>query len=102
MQSLAPMFVADFADTAGKRPAYAVCFLLYIAANIGLALQNDFASLLALCCLQSAGSGATVALASGVVADIAPSALRGSYIGYTMAGSSIGPSLGPVLGGFLA
>ncbi|EEP76754.1 conserved hypothetical protein [Uncinocarpus reesii 1704] len=102
MQGLAPMFVGDFADTAGKRPAYMACFAIYIAANIGLALQNNFAALLVLRCLQSAGSGATIALASGVVADIAPSAQRGSYIGYTMAGSSTGPSIGPVIGGLLA
>ncbi|EFW13739.1 conserved hypothetical protein [Coccidioides posadasii str. Silveira] len=50
-------------------------------------------------CLQSAGSSKTIALASGVVADIATAAQRGSYIGYTMAGSLIGHSIRPKIGG---
>jgi multidrug resistance protein len=96
------MFVGDFADKAGRRPAYIVCFLLYIAANIGLALQNNYAALFVLRCLQSAGSSTTIALSSGVVSDIATAAERGSYMGFVTAGSLLGPSVGPVIGGLLA
>lgn len=50
-------------------------------ANIGLALQNDYAALLLLRCLQSTGSSGTVALGTGVVADIASSGERGKFMG---------------------
>ena len=44
-QGLATAFVGEFSDNAGRRPAYLVCGLLYIAAKIGLALQNSYAGL---------------------------------------------------------
>ncbi|KAH8424922.1 MFS transporter [Aspergillus melleus] len=101
-QGLAPMFIGDFADVVGRRPAYMACFVIYTAANIGLALQNNYAALFVLRCMQSSGSSATIALSSGVVSDIATAAKRGSYIGLVTAGSLLGPSLGPVIGGLLA
>ncbi|KAJ5907525.1 hypothetical protein N7495_000207 [Penicillium taxi] len=101
-QGLAPMFIGDFADKTGRRPAYIVCFVLYIAANIGLALQNSYAALFILRCLQSAGSSTTIALSSGVVSDVATASQRGSYMGFVTAGSLLGPSIGPVVGGLLA
>ncbi|KAK0510808.1 hypothetical protein JMJ35_006360 [Cladonia borealis] len=100
--TLAPLFIAGFADSAGRRPAYLICFIIYTAANIGLALQNNYAALLILRCVQSSGSSATGALANAVIADVSTSAERGSYIGYTFAGAFIGQSLGPVLGGVLS
>ncbi|KAJ5666954.1 hypothetical protein N7462_011363 [Penicillium macrosclerotiorum] len=96
------MFIGDFADKAGRRPAYILCFTIYIAANIGLALQNNYAALFVLRCLQSAGSSTTIALSSGVVSDVATASERGSYMGFVTAGSLLGPSVGPVIGGLLA
>ncbi|KAL2406964.1 MFS-type transporter clz19 [Exophiala dermatitidis] len=101
-QGLAPTFFGDFADAAGRRPAYAVCFIVYIAANIGLALQNSYAALFLLRCLQSSGSSATIAMCSAVVSDIATAAERGKYMGLTLGGSLLGPAIGPVIGGLLA
>ncbi|EXJ93733.1 hypothetical protein A1O1_02126 [Capronia coronata CBS 617.96] len=101
-QGLAPAFFGDFADAAGRRPAYAVCFVIYIAANIGLALQNSFAALFVLRCLQSTGSSATIAMCSAVVSDVATASERGKYMGLTFAGSLLGPAIGPVIGGVLA
>ncbi|KAL4780075.1 major facilitator superfamily domain-containing protein [Aspergillus varians] len=101
-QGLSPMFVGDFADRAGRRPAYLVCFLIYIAANIGLALQDNFAALFVLRCLQSAGSSTTIALSAGVVSDVAIAAERGSYMGFVTAGSLLGPAMGPIIGGLLS
>lgn len=96
------MFIGDFADKAGRRPAYIVCFAIYIAANIGLALQNTYAALFVLRCLQSAGSSTTIALSSGVVSDVSTASERGSYMGFVTAGSLLGPSIGPVIGGLLS
>ena len=96
------MMTAGFSDGAGRRPAYIFCFILYIAADIGLALQRNYAALLVLRCVQSAGSSGTVALCNGVVADLVTSAERGIYIGYTSVTSIVGPLIGPILGGLIA
>lgn len=96
------MMTAGFSDGAGRRPAYIFCFIIYIAANIGLALQRNYAALLVLRCLQSAGSSGTVALCNGVVADLVTSAERGIYIGYMSVTSIVGPIIGPILGGLIA
>ena len=96
------MMTAGFSDGAGRRPAYIGCFILYIAADIGLALQRNYAALLVLRCVQSAGSSGTVALCNGVVADLVTSAERGIYIGYTSVTSIIGPLIGPILGGLIS
>lgn len=96
------MFIGDFADKAGRRPAYILCFTIYIAANIGLALQSNYAALFVLRCMQSAGSSTTIALSSGVVSDVATASQRGSYMGFVTAGSLLGPSVGPVIGGLLS
>jgi MFS family permease len=44
----------------------------------------------------------TIAIAYGVVADIAAPSERGSYVGVVLCGPNVAPSLGPVLGGLLA
>jgi len=94
--------IAGFSDNSGRRPAYIICFILYIAANIGLALQNNYVALLILRCFQSAGSSGTVALCQGVVADIATSAERGKYVAYSSVSTILGPTLSPIIGGLLS
>ncbi|KAI9744930.1 MAG: hypothetical protein M1818_001856 [Claussenomyces sp. TS43310] len=100
-QAVAPTFVGGFSDRWGRRPAYLFCFVVYIAANTGLALQNSYVALIILRCLQSSGSSGTTALANGLVSDVATRSERGSYIGLASLGSSLGPTLGPVIGGLL-
>lgn len=96
------MVVAGFSDNAGRRPAYIVCFTLYMGANIALAMQSNYVALLILRCFQSAGSSATVALCQGVIADVATSAERGTYVAYASVSTVLGPTLSPVLGGLLS
>jgi multidrug resistance protein len=93
--------VGGLSDRIGRRPAYLLSFSLYIAANIGLALQTNIAALLVLRCVQSCGSSGTAILSSAVVSDIATRQDRGSYIGLAALGSSMGPALGPLIGGLL-
>lgn len=101
-QGLAPTIFGDLADMAGRRPAYIIGFIIYIAACIGIALQNSFAALFILRCLQSTGSSGTIALGSGIVADISTASERGTYMGWATAGILIGPAIGPIIGGVLA
>jgi len=100
-QGIAPTFIGSISDEAGRRPSYLICFVIYLGANIGLALQNSYPALFLLRCLQSSGSSGTVALANAVVADLVTSAERGSYIGYASVGALVGPAFGPVIGGLL-
>ena len=76
-QGLAPTIMGDLADMTGRRLTYIICFTIYIGANIGLALQSSYAALFVLRCVQSTGSSGTIALAYGVVADVASSSERG-------------------------
>jgi multidrug resistance protein len=100
-QGIAPTIVGGLSDRIGRRPAYLLAFTIYVAANIGLALQTSFVALIILRCLQSCGSSGPVALSSAVVSDVATRQERGSYIGYSALGSSMGPALGPLIGGLL-
>jgi multidrug resistance protein len=101
-QALAPSFIGNFADNQGRRPAYIIGFAIYIVSNIGLAVNNSYAGLMVLRCIQSCGSSGMVTLMSAVVADVITSAERGSYIAFTSIGSILGPSIAPVLGGVLS
>jgi multidrug resistance protein len=100
-QGIAPTIIGGISDRIGRRPAYLLSFTIFIAANIGLALQSNYAALLVLRCIQSCGSSGTAVLSSAVVSDIATRQQRGSYIGLAALGSSMGPALGPVIGGLL-
>jgi MFS family permease len=95
------MMTAGFSDKVGRRPAYIICFGIYIVANLGLALENKYAALLVLRCLQSAGSSGTVALANGVVGDLITSSERGTYVAFASLGSMLGPTVSPILGGVI-
>ncbi|KAJ1710155.1 MFS transporter [Aspergillus flavus] len=101
LQGISPSFTGSFSDVYGRRLAYMLCFTTYIGANIGLALQSDYAALMVLRCVQAAGSSGTIAIGSAVVADISTRAERGKYIAYATMGTTLGPALGPVLGGLL-
>ena len=102
VQGLAPMMIAGFSDNCGRRPAYIICFVVYILANLALALENNYVALLVLRMLQSAGSSGTISLAQGVVGDLITSSERGSYIAFSAISGILGPTLSPILGGLLS
>jgi MFS family permease len=69
---------------------------------VRLALTRHYATLIVMRCLQSAGASSSIAIAYGIIADIAIPAERGSYLGILMGATNAAPSLGPVIGGVLA
>ncbi|THV48224.1 hypothetical protein BGAL_0261g00140 [Botrytis galanthina] len=102
LQAIAPAFIGGFSDTAGRHPAYIICFMIYIISNIALALQNNHVAFLVLRMVQSAGASGTVALANTVVADIVTSAERGIYVAYASMMAGFAAAFGPILGGIIS
>ncbi|KAH9835065.1 putative transporter AQR1 [Teratosphaeria destructans] len=100
-QAIAPSLIAGASDNTGRRLSFIVCFIIFICANVGLALQTAYAALLVLRMVQAFGCSAAIALGTAVVADVATSAERGRYMGYATAGLLFGPAFGPTIGGLL-
>lgn len=100
-QGITPILFSGFTDVYGRRPGFILCFIVFIASNIALALVDEYSSLLVLRCIQSAGSATILILSQAVVADIITGPERGNYISLTAIPSILGPSLGPVIGGAL-
>lgn len=105
----APMFWAPLADLRGRRPIYlglsliivqsshvnapfwflhSACLGLLTITCVALALVplDKWYLLLVFRCFQATGSASTVALGSGVVADIATPAERGGFLGLALLG----------------
>ncbi|KAF2009885.1 MFS general substrate transporter [Aaosphaeria arxii CBS 175.79] len=101
-QAIAPAIIGNLSDNSGRRIAFLVSYVIFILANIGLALQTNYAALLILRMVQAVGASASIALTVAVTADIATSAERGTYNGYASAGILFGPAFGPMIGGVLA
>ncbi|KAH7323207.1 major facilitator superfamily transporter [Stachybotrys elegans] len=102
ISGLVPAILGNAADRIGRRPIYILALSLYLAANLGLSVQNSYAGLLILRMLQSAGSSGTISLGYGVISDICTREERGSYVGILLLGPNVAPPVGPILGGILA
>lgn len=101
-QGLAPSLWGPISDVKGRRTAYMCTFLVFLGACIGLAETKNYATLIALRCLQSTGSASTIAIGSGVIGDVTSRADRGGYMGIFQAGLLVPVAIGPVIGGAIA
>ena len=101
-QAIAPSLWGPLSDVKGRRTAYLCTFVLFLGACIGLAQTKNYATLIVLRCLQSAGSASTVAIGSGVMGDITTRAERGGFMGIFQAGLLVPVAVGPIVGGALA
>ena len=79
-QGLAPSFWGPLADSYGRRPIFLSTLLVYMLANIGLALTPNFASLMVFRGIQAIGSSSTIAIGAGVIGDIAAVGERGGML----------------------
>ncbi|KAK8053577.1 multidrug resistance protein [Apiospora saccharicola] len=96
VSGVTPAVLGGAADNMGRRPVYIVALAIYLTANVGLALQSNYTSLLILRMVQSAGSSGY-----GVISDIADPSERGLYVGTFNMGPNVAPPFGPVLGGLV-
>ena len=108
VSAFVPSVMGRAADTLGRRPTFIVALSMYSASNIGCAVQSSFPALFVLRMVQAAGvSGwflvtpvrgeltrsvpqGTFSIAYGVIADIADTSERGSYVGYISFGQVSG------------
>ena len=100
-QSLAPSFWGPLGDNIGRRQVLIYTLLIFLAANIGLALSQNLVMLLVFRFLQAAGSASTIALGAGIIADIAPPSERGGFMGTFAGVRQFSMAFGPVVGGLL-
>ena len=101
VSGIAPSIFGDLTDHVGRRPVSIIALTIYLAANLGLALQSDYTALVVLRCVQSAGASSTIAIAYGVIADISTPDGRGTYTGILMGFTNVASCLGPIIGGVL-
>lgn len=102
LQGIAPMFTASMADTIGRKPVVLACCVIYIAACCGIAKANVYWLILVLRCVQAAGIAPVTAINTGVCADLAPRATRGSIVGFTSGIQLLAMALGALVGSLLA
>ncbi|OAA75714.1 Major facilitator superfamily domain, general substrate transporter [Akanthomyces lecanii RCEF 1005] len=101
-QGLAPSVWGPVSDVRGRRVAYLCTFVVFLGACVGLALTRNYATLVVLRCLQSAGSASTIAIGAGVLGDVTTRAERGGYMGVFQAGLLVPVAVGPIIGGAIA
>ncbi|KAE8138592.1 major facilitator superfamily domain-containing protein [Aspergillus pseudotamarii] len=95
-----PLFWSSYADWKGRRPLYLISLVVYIIANVLMAvLPTSFGALVFLRIVQAFGSSAVVSMGAGTVADITEPKRRARAMSYFMLGPQCGPILGPILGG---
>ncbi|KFY12459.1 hypothetical protein V492_03864 [Pseudogymnoascus sp. VKM F-4246] len=101
-QAFAPSFWGPLSDTHGRRITFIGTFVVYIIANLGLALSTGFVPLMVLRALQATGSAATISIGQGLIADIATPKERGSFTGTNQGIRMFGQAIGPVFGGIIS
>lgn len=101
LQATAPMVTASIADQMGRKPVVLWCCFIYVVACVCLAVSNKYGLILFLRCVQAAGIAPVVAVNSGVCADLATRANRGSLLGFTSSIQLFAQAIGSLIGGLL-
>jgi MFS family permease len=98
---LFPALTGTAADRLGRRPVFVLSLGVYLAANIGLALQKTFPALFIIRMLQSAAISGSFSIAYGVIGDLIVPAERGGYTGILSIFLNTPPSVAPLISGLL-
>ncbi|KAG7191664.1 uncharacterized protein KQ657_002935 [Scheffersomyces spartinae] len=101
-QGLSPVVFSNFSDIFGRRIIILICMMIYICANVGLALNSSFGGLVFLRCLQAFGISLTFSISSGIASDMTTKSNRAGFIGLASGLSLLGQAFGALLGGLIS
>ena len=93
--------IGRLADIKGKKPIYALGFIIFVLGSLLCGLSPTVYWLIAFRILQAVGAVMIMALGMGIVTEAFPPGERGMALGITGAIVSTGIILGPTLGGFI-
>lgn len=62
VQGITPTFWGSISDLTGRRPVFLGTFIVYLVANIVLAVSTNYVELMVFRALQAAGSAATISI----------------------------------------
>lgn len=101
-QGLGPIVFSNLADSTGRRTIILACLLIYLVANVVIAVNTSFGGLVALRCIQAFGISSTISVGSGIASDITTRAERASFIGLTTGLALLGQAFGAFIGGMVS
>ena len=97
-----PMLFAPLSEALGRETVFRTTMFLFFCFNIGCALSPNLAALLTLRFFSGFFGSPVVTNSGGCLADIWPQSHRSVPFALFTTGSSLGPVLGPVAGGFVS
>ncbi|WVQ86495.1 hypothetical protein IAS59_000208 [Cryptococcus gattii] len=100
-QGCTPVLWAAIAELNGRKPVYLVSYAIYVVALVVASRANSMPLLIVMRILQSTGSGPTVSLGAGSLADMYETHERGAKLGLFYGVPMIAPAVAPLIGGAL-
>lgn len=100
--ALAPMILAPFSEVKGRRPVFIATGLLFVVCQLGCALTNSYAGMLAARLFAGVGGSTFSTMVGGILADIWVSSERNTPMVLFTGTTMLGIGLGPLVSGFLA
>ncbi|KAI4606948.1 hypothetical protein J4E83_009859 [Alternaria metachromatica] len=97
-----PMLFAPLSEALGRQIVFRITMFLFFCFNIGCALSPNLAALLTFRFFSGFFGSPVVTNSGGCLADIWPQSHRSVPFALFTTGSSLGPVLGPVAGGFIS
>ena len=97
-----PMLFAPLSEALGREIVFRITMFLFSCFNIGCALSTNLAALLTFRFFSGFFGSPVVTNSGGCLADIWPQSHRSVPFALFTTGSSLGPVLGPVVGGFIS
>ena len=94
-------FLAKLSDRFGRRDIYVLCVFLFGVGSAICAIAPSFAPFILGRCIQAAGAGGIIPVASAVVADVFPEERRGMALGFVGSVWGLAFIIGPIIGALL-
>jgi len=93
--------VGRFADMKGKKPIYAMGFVIFTIGSVLCGLAANIYMLIAFRVVQAIGATMILALGMAIITESFPASERGKALGFTGTMVSIGIVIGPTIGGII-